>query len=88
MGEVFAAAQLEWELVRPDVAHGVYGKTLLANGIKLVLTRVAAGGKCDVHRDSYSHPFYFQDTYRINISKYLVRLFKSHPLRPGYVNLE
>ena len=59
MSEVFDAARLEWEVLRPDVAHGVYGKTLLADGIKLVLTRVAVGGKFEVHRDSYSHLFYF-----------------------------
>ncbi len=59
MGEVFDAAQLEWEPVRPDVAHGVYGKTLLSDGIKVVLTRVAVDGRFDMHRDSYGHLFYF-----------------------------
>ncbi len=59
MGEVFDSAGREWEPLRPDVAHGVYGKTLLADGTKVVLTRVAVGGKFEVHRDNYSHLFYF-----------------------------
>jgi mannose-6-phosphate isomerase-like protein (cupin superfamily) len=59
MGEVFDAAKLDWVPVRPDVAQGVYGKTLLADGTKLVLTRVTAGGKFDMHQDSYGHLFYF-----------------------------
>ena len=59
MGEVFDTASLEWETVRPDVAHEVYGKTLLANGVKLVLTRVAVGGRFDMHQDNYGHLFYF-----------------------------
>lgn len=59
MGEAFDSAGLEWELLRPDVARGVYGKTLLADGTKLVMTRVAVGGKFAVHRDNYSHLFYF-----------------------------
>ena len=59
MCEAFNIASLEWQLVRPDVAHGVYGKTLLADGVKLVLTRVEVGGKFDMHQDNYGHLFYF-----------------------------
>ena len=59
MGEVFDIASLEWEPVRPDVAHGVYGKTLLADGIKIVLTRVTVSGRFDMHQDNYGHLFYF-----------------------------
>ena len=59
MGEVVDVASLEWQPVRPDVADGVYGKTLLADGIKVVLTRVTPGGKFSVHRDDYGHLFYF-----------------------------
>ena len=59
MGEAFNAASLEWEPVRPDIAHGVYGKTLLADGVKIVLTRVAVSGRFDTHQDNYGHLFYF-----------------------------
>jgi quercetin dioxygenase-like cupin family protein len=59
MSEVFETASLEWRPIRPDVAHGVYGKTLLAEGVKLVLTSVEPGGKFAAHRDDYSHLFYF-----------------------------
>lgn len=59
MGEVFDTASLEWEPVRPDVASGVYGKTLLADGIKIALTRVTVNGKFDMHQDNYGHLFYF-----------------------------
>lgn len=44
---------------KPDVARGVFGKTLLADGVKVVLTRVAPGGKFEMHRDDYGHLFYF-----------------------------
>ncbi len=59
MGEAFDVASLEWEPVRPDVTHGVYGKTLLADGVKIVLTRVAVSGRFDMHQDNYRHLFYF-----------------------------
>jgi quercetin dioxygenase-like cupin family protein len=59
VGKVFDAASLEWQPVRPDVATGVFGKTLLANGLKVVLTRVEPGGRFSAHRDDYGHLFYF-----------------------------
>ncbi|MFC1978214.1 cupin domain-containing protein [Chloroflexota bacterium] len=59
MGKAFDIASLEWEPVRPDVARGVYGKTLLADGSKIVLTRVAVSGRFDMHQDNYGHLFYF-----------------------------
>lgn len=59
MGEAYNAASLEWQPIRPDVAHGVYGKSLLADGIKLILTRVEVGGKFDRHQDNYEHLFFF-----------------------------
>ena len=40
MGNIIDVDLLELETVRPDVSHGVYGKTLLNTGVKLVLTRV------------------------------------------------
>ena len=59
MSQVVDASALEWRPARPDVAHGVYGKTLLANGTKVVLTRVEPGGGFAAHRDDYGHLFYF-----------------------------
>ncbi len=50
---------LEWEPVRPEITRGVFGKTLLADGVKAVLTRVAPGGEFKLHRDLYGHLFYF-----------------------------
>lgn len=59
MGKIVDVTSLEWQPVRPDVARGVYGKTLLADGVKVVLTRVASGGRFSAHRDNYGHLFYF-----------------------------
>lgn len=57
--KVFEAVSLEWQPVRPDIARGVFGKTLLDGKTKAVLTRVAPGGKFEKHRDDYGHLFYF-----------------------------
>jgi mannose-6-phosphate isomerase-like protein (cupin superfamily) len=59
MGKVIEISSLPWQLVRPNLAQGVEGKTLLADGFKVVLTRVAAGGRFTHHRDGYGHLFYF-----------------------------
>jgi len=59
MGQIVDVTELEWQPVRPDAAHGVYGKTLLADAVKIVLTRVAPGGRFSMHRDDYGHLFYF-----------------------------
>ncbi len=59
MGEIFETEALEWQPVRPDVTREVYGKTLLEDDMKIVLTRVAPGGSFAPHRDPYGHLFYF-----------------------------
>lgn len=59
MGKSFHTTSLKWQPVRPDVAFGVYGKILLSNGVKLVLTRVAVGGRFNMHQDNYGHLFFF-----------------------------
>jgi len=59
MSEVVDVASLDWKQVRPDVARQVYGKTLLADGVKVVLTRVLPGGGFSTHQDGYGHLFYF-----------------------------
>ena len=50
---------MEWRPVRPEVTEGVFGKTLLDEKVKAVLTRVAPGGKFRTHADKYAHLFYF-----------------------------
>ena len=60
MSKAVDATSLAWQPVRPDVARGVYGKTLLlTNGVKVVLTRVVPGGRFVTHQDAYGHLFYF-----------------------------
>ncbi|MBI5303208.1 MAG: cupin domain-containing protein [Chloroflexi bacterium] len=59
MSKLFDESTLEWQPVRPDVANGVFGKILQDGKIKVVLTRVAPGGKFNSHRDAYAHLFYF-----------------------------
>ena len=50
---------IQWEPVRPKVAHDVFGKTLMADATKVVLTRVAPSGEFKPHSDQYGHLFYF-----------------------------
>lgn len=59
MGSMLDLNGGEWKTVRPDVAEGVLGKTLLDKGVKAVVTRVAPGGRMGMHRDSYGHLLYF-----------------------------
>ena len=59
MGQVLDTSSLPWQPVRPNLAQGVEGKTLIADGVKVVLTRVAPGGRFTHHRDDYGHLFYF-----------------------------
>jgi mannose-6-phosphate isomerase-like protein (cupin superfamily) len=59
MAEAFNVASLDWQPIRPDVAHGVYGKSLLKDGIKIILTRVSPGGNFERHQDKYGHLFFF-----------------------------
>jgi len=59
MNEVFDISSLEWQPVRPEVSHNVFGKAMLNGKVKAVLTRVAPGGKFNMHADAYAHLFYF-----------------------------
>jgi mannose-6-phosphate isomerase-like protein (cupin superfamily) len=59
MGKVIETSLLPWQLVRPNLAHDVEGKTLVADGLKVILARVAPGGRFTHHRDDYGHLFYF-----------------------------
>jgi quercetin dioxygenase-like cupin family protein len=52
------------------------GRTLLADGVKVVLTRVAPGGEFKLHRDKYGHLFYFlsgEGTLRLNDQVYTAK---------------
>jgi quercetin dioxygenase-like cupin family protein len=51
-------SELEWEPVRPSLASGVYGRTMLDAGVKMVYTRVEPGGEFPPHVDRYGHLFY------------------------------
>jgi quercetin dioxygenase-like cupin family protein len=59
MSDIFDIASFEWQAIRPEVAHGVFGKALLEGTVKAVLTRVAPGGAFEQHVDAYAHLFYF-----------------------------
>jgi mannose-6-phosphate isomerase-like protein (cupin superfamily) len=59
MSRVFDLDAIVEQAVRPNITRAVFGKTLLDDQIKVVLTRVAPGGKFETHRDSYAHLFYF-----------------------------
>ncbi len=57
--KTFSASDLEWQPVRPQITREVFGKSLLDEKVKVVLTRVAPGGKFAEHADRYGHLFYF-----------------------------
>ena len=76
MSQVIQDSTLEWQPVRPEVTHGIMGRTLLADGVKVVLTRVTPGGEFRVHRDTYGHLFYFlsgEGTLRVNDQEYMAK---------------
>ena len=81
MADVFNTETLEWQLTRPDVADGVYAKTILSDsGIKMTLTCVKPGGSFKSHQDSYGHLFYF-----LSGEGTLSVLNKQHRIQPGLV---
>ena len=59
MSKNFEIDAIEWKPVRPDVAQGVFGKTILDEQIKVVVTRLVPGAKFVQHRDKYGHLLYF-----------------------------
>jgi mannose-6-phosphate isomerase-like protein (cupin superfamily) len=58
MGKVLETDSYPWQPVRTGLAQGVEGKTLISDGFRVVLTRVAPGGRFTHHRDDYGHLFY------------------------------
>jgi mannose-6-phosphate isomerase-like protein (cupin superfamily) len=58
MSRALQSNDLPWEQVRPALTSGVYGRTLLDKGTKVVYTRVEAGGGFAAHVDPYRHLLY------------------------------
>ncbi len=80
MAEVLEESALDWQPLRPEVAEKIVGKTLLADSVRVVLARVAPGGRFLPHRDDYGHLFYvLTGTGRVLIGA------ESFPLQPGTI---
>jgi len=58
MSTSFQLDDLAWQPVRPALTDGVFGKTLLDTGTKVVFTRVEPGGGFAAHVDTYGHLMY------------------------------
>jgi quercetin dioxygenase-like cupin family protein len=58
MTKAFHLDDLAWEPVRPALTSGVFGRTMLDTGTKMVFTRVEPGGEFAPHVDPYAHLFY------------------------------
>jgi len=58
MGRPIDTNAQEWLPVRPELTTGVSGKVLQDKPMKMVLTRVEAGGIFRPHRDKYNHLFH------------------------------
>ena len=80
MAEVLEESSIDWQQLRPDVAEGILGKTLLGGSVKVVLARVAPGGKFLPHRDGYGHLFYV-----LTGAGHVQIEGEEFPLRPGTV---
>ena len=59
MGIFIDVETQKWETVRPDVAQGVLGVTILDKGVRMTVTRVLPGNGFAAHIDAYGHLLYF-----------------------------
>jgi len=59
MGKFIDIGTQEWKTVRPDVAQGVLGATILNEGVTMTVTRVLPGSGFAAHHDAYGHLLYF-----------------------------
>lgn len=59
MSKDFEIESVEWKPVRLDVAQGVFGRTILDEQVKVVVTRLIPGAKFVPHHDKYGHLLYF-----------------------------
>jgi len=59
MGTFIDVETRKWETVRPDVAQGVLGVTILDEGVRMTVTRVLPGNGFAAHFDAYGHLLYF-----------------------------
>jgi quercetin dioxygenase-like cupin family protein len=80
MSHAFHLDDLAWEPVRPALTSGIFGKTLLDTGTKMVLTRVEPGGEFAGHVDPYGHLFYVLSGEGLALSG-----DREYPLKPGTV---
>ena len=60
MSNMIEMDSIPWKPVRLDVAQGVFGKTVLDEQVKVVVTRLIPGAKFVPHRDKFGHLLYFQ----------------------------
>ncbi|HJV65835.1 MAG TPA: cupin domain-containing protein [Geomonas sp.] len=58
MSNAIKLDDLPWTPVRPEIATGISGKTMLDTATKMVYTRVEAGGGFAPHVDGYDHLMY------------------------------
>ena len=58
MSTAFQLDDKAWEPVRPALTSGVFGRTMLDAGTKVVYTRVEPGGVFAAHVDAYGHLMY------------------------------
>jgi len=80
MGTFIDIGAQEWETVRPDVAQGVLGMTILNEGVKMTATRVLPGSGFAAHHDAYGHLLYFMSgTGVVGVNG------DEAPIRPGLV---
>jgi quercetin dioxygenase-like cupin family protein len=59
---IYELGEADWKPVRPDLTQGILGASLPGTGAtiqSLTVTRVAPGGRFEVHRDTYRHVLYF-----------------------------
>ena len=80
MSTVFQLNDLAWEPVRPALTSGVFGRTMLDAGTKVVFTRVEPGGGFAPHVDPYAHLMYVLSGSGSAISGGI-----EYPLTPGIV---
>ena len=80
MSTAFQLNDLPWTPVRPALTDGVFGRTMLDTGTKVVLTRVEPGGGFAPHVDPYGHLMYILSGSGLAISG-----CNEYPLAPGLV---
>lgn len=78
MGAFIDIGAREWKTVRPDVAQGVLGTTILNEVVTMTVTRVLPGSGFAAHHDAYGHLLYF-----LSGSGVVGVAGEEAPIRPG-----